>query len=198
MSAEQVAGLQLRLRGREFDWCVLGGWGVDALAGRVTREHKDLDVVVDLAALPGVLDLLAEEGFRLARAWPESRDLPGRHPLLGDPPPSAFVLACTDGREVDVHVCDGLDTGVVLLWDTDVVLTTAGLSGTGTVGGVRVRCMTADLQLACHQGYDLPPAHAADVRLLRQLLADRSEPSERSERSERSELSDREPSRQER
>lgn len=174
--AEQVADLQLRLRARGLDWCVLGGWGVDALAGRTTREHKDLDVVLDVVALPAVLDLLAEDGFRQVCTWPESRDLPGRHPLLGDALPSAFVLASTDGREVDVHVCDGLDTGVVPLWETDVVLTTAGLSGTGVVGGVVVRCMTARLQLACHQGYELPPAHAADVRLLQQLLAPPSEP----------------------
>jgi hypothetical protein len=27
------------------------------------------------------------------------------------------------------------------------------------------------MQLTCRQGYDLPPAHAADVSLLQQLIA---------------------------
>jgi lincosamide nucleotidyltransferase A/C/D/E len=173
MHASQVAGLQLRLVERGVDCCVVGGWGVDALVGTATREHKDLDVLLPLTALPDGVSLWAEEGFVLAHVWSESRAIAGDHPLLGEPIPSAFVLTHQDGREIDVHVYEAVDTRVACRWDTDRALEAEDLAATGSIGGVPVRCMTASMQLTCHQGYDLPPAHAADVRLLQQLIAGR-------------------------
>jgi len=170
MSADQVASLQLRLAERNADWCVVGGRGDDAVLGCQTREHKDLDVLLPLAALPTSMSLLAEDGFALAYRWPESRDVPGQHPLLGDAIPSAFVLTHADGREIDVHVYDQTADAVVILWDTARTLAPDDLGATGSVAGVPVRCMTAAMQLTCHEGYDLPPTHAADVRLLEQHI----------------------------
>jgi lincosamide nucleotidyltransferase A/C/D/E len=170
MSARQVAGLQVRSIERGVDWCIVGGWGVDALLRTVTREHKDLDVLLPLAALQVGMSLLAEEGFLLASTWPESRGIADHHPLLGEPVPSAFVLAHADGREIDIHIYHERGTQLVSLWDTDLALLSADLAATGAIDGVLVRCMTASMQLTCHQGYDLPAAHAADVRLLQQLV----------------------------
>lgn len=42
MSAERVLDLLDLLVDRGLDVWVDGGWGVDALAGRQTREHGDL------------------------------------------------------------------------------------------------------------------------------------------------------------
>jgi len=33
---------------KTIPWWLLGGWGIDALLGRVTREHRDIDLVVEL------------------------------------------------------------------------------------------------------------------------------------------------------
>lgn len=171
MHASQVASLLARLMERGVDCCVVGGWGVDALVGTPTREHKDLDVLLPLAALQESMSLWADEAFELAREWSESRGIAGHHPLVGKPIPSAFVLVHADGREIDVHVYEAVETLVVCLWDTDRPLEAADLAATGWIGGVPVRCMTASMQLTCHQGYELPPSHAADVSLLRQLIA---------------------------
>jgi lincosamide nucleotidyltransferase A/C/D/E len=154
---------------RGVDWCVVGGWGVDALLGRVSRPHRDLDVLLSRAEAPAALSLLAEDGFRFAHRWSESRDVAGHHPLVGEPMPSAFVLEHPDGREVDVHLFDADGDRVVVLWDTDRTLEASDLAATGSIGGVTVRCMTASMQLTCHLGYELPAAHAADVRLLHGL-----------------------------
>jgi lincosamide nucleotidyltransferase A/C/D/E len=170
MRADQVADLHVRLVDHGVDCCVVGGWGVDALVGTVTREHKDLDVLMPLTALRDGVSLWADEGFEFAYPWPESRGIAGHHPLLGEPIPSAFVLTHEDGREIDVHVYEVLGARLTCLWDTDRVLEPDDLAATGSIGGVAVRCMTASMQLTCHQGYDLPPAHAADVRLLQQLI----------------------------
>jgi lincosamide nucleotidyltransferase A/C/D/E len=173
MRADQVADLYVRLADQGVDCCVVGGWGVDALVGTVTREHKDLDVLMPLTALRDGLSFWAEEGFELAYTWSESRGVAGHHPLLGEPIPSAFVLTHQDGREIDVHVYEVRGARVISLWDTDRVLEAEDLADIGSIGGVPVRCMTASMQLTCHQGYDLPAAHAADVSLLQQLIPPR-------------------------
>lgn len=161
----------MRLKGYGVDRCVVGGWGVDALVGTPTREHKDLDVLLPLTALQVGVSFWSDEGFELAYTWPESRGIAGSHRLLGEPIPSAFVLNHADGREIDVHVYEVLDDRIVCLWDTDRPLEAEDLADSGSIDGVPVRCMTAAMQLICHQGYELPPAHAADVSLLLRLLA---------------------------
>ncbi|HEY7989282.1 MAG TPA: hypothetical protein VIE19_08690, partial [Lapillicoccus sp.] len=40
-----------------------GGWGVDALAGRQTRSHRDLDLLVDAADEAVTLEVLGDLGY---------------------------------------------------------------------------------------------------------------------------------------
>ena len=127
-------------------------------------------MLLPLASLEGSMTLLAEEGFRLAYAWEESLDMPGHHPLLGTPMPSAFVLSHDDEREVDVHVYNDQGSAVSPLWDTHRTLQPNDLAAEGEIGGVAVRCMTVSMQLVCHDGYEVPPSHAADVLRLQRLV----------------------------
>ncbi|MBO0731850.1 MAG: hypothetical protein J2P57_21505, partial [Acidimicrobiaceae bacterium] len=62
MRADEVLGVLDRLDERGIDAWVDGGWGVDALIGRQTREHDDLDLVVDMKAVDRVRCLLVEDG----------------------------------------------------------------------------------------------------------------------------------------
>lgn len=171
MRAEDVASLQVELAALGFGWCVVGGWGVDALLGTQTRTHKDLDVLLPFAAMDATLSLLAQQGFRMAYLWEETRPNPGTHQLVGSPLPSAFVLTHADGRELDIHVYDIEDDQVSILWDTHRTLRPQDLSAVGHIGGVEVRCMTASMQLKCHEGYELPASHLEDVLRLRHLIA---------------------------
>src|SRR5436305_6726680 len=69
-----------------------GGWGVDAIVGRQTRPHDDLDIVVLLVEVPLVERELAALGYERA----------------GGAPPMSFESVDADGRQVDVHpVHDG-------------------------------------------------------------------------------------------
>lgn len=170
MRAGDVVDLQRRLIERGLDWCIVGGWGVDALLRKQTRAHKDLDLFLPVAALHAALSLLGEQGFHLGYLWEENRAIEGGHPLVGAPAPSAFVLDHRDSRQLDVHVYDMRDGQVSPLWNTERTLRPADLTTVGTISGVEVRCMSATLQLVCHQGYELPAAQAEDVRLLQRLL----------------------------
>ena len=64
-----------------------GGWGVDALLGKQTRPHKDVDIIIRVDDVQAMIGLLSQHGFEL---------VDGR-------PPSNFVLRDSQGREVAVH-----------------------------------------------------------------------------------------------
>ncbi len=117
----------------------MGGWGVDALLGRQTRPHKDLDVLVLVDDLPD----------RLPTAFvatdPAGREL------------DVHVVEITSRGHV-VVLCD-------VPWRLDA----NALDGRGRIGGVEVACASADAQIAMHDGYDLPDTHRRDVALLQEL-----------------------------
>ena len=81
---------------RKTVYQVNGGWGVDALVGRQTREHGDLDVFVDADVMPDLIEWLASRGYEPVTDW-----LPIR-----------IELASEHGR-VDVHPWSSGPTGMV-------------------------------------------------------------------------------------
>lgn len=168
--ASMVVRLTHALRRRGIEWCVVGGWGVDALVGQQTREHTDLDVFVRRDELDDVLETLRQAGFRHASAWGESRPLASPGPCAGHD--SAFVMTDDDGAEVDVHVYESRGARVEPLWDTPIGFEHDDVAARGVVAGIIVRCLTAEKQLEAHNGYELPEPHRHDVDLLRRLLAE--------------------------
>jgi lincosamide nucleotidyltransferase A/C/D/E len=136
-----------------------GGWGVDALVGEQTRPHGDLDLVAARPDLPAVAAALAPLGLSHAAAV---------EPGL----PARLVLRAADGRQVDIHpvVFDDEGNGRQDLGDeTWGIYTADGLAGGGRIAGRSVACLTAELQLRFHCGYELGPTDRHDVALLRVL-----------------------------
>src|SRR5215211_6569741 len=74
-----------------------GGWGVDALLGKQTRSHADLDIAVQAKDLEFLRTLLGERGY----VEQERDDTTAWNFVLGDP----------EGHDVDVHVIDIDDAG---------------------------------------------------------------------------------------
>jgi lincosamide nucleotidyltransferase A/C/D/E len=166
MSVEQAKAVYDLLDQNSVRCWVMGGWGVDALLGCVTREHKDLDLLVLIEDLPRYADLVRRHGFERKLVWSESQ------PIEIDAAPfdSAFVDAHPDGREIDVHVIDVDPRGVVTQFHADPwPLPRDAVSGTGALDGEKVRCVTRAAQIAMHSGYDLPERHREDVRLLQEV-----------------------------
>jgi lincosamide nucleotidyltransferase A/C/D/E len=130
-----------------------GGWGVDALLGRQTRRHKDLDVAVQAKDVPDLCELLAQSGFRekgedYARPW--------NYILIGDA-----------GREIDLHIIE-LDSegNGVYGGDRGESYTAHALSGRGTIGGRDVHCIAAEDSVRFHSGYKLKDKDFRDVSAL--------------------------------
>jgi lincosamide nucleotidyltransferase A/C/D/E len=131
------------------------GWGVDALLGRQTRPHSDLDTVVPLDRTDEVIACLEPFGFG----------------VMVDERPTRFVLADDEGCHIDFHpiVVDGKGNGRQIGAGPnagDAIYPAAGLTGEGMIEGERVSCLTPDLLLRHHTGYEPQDKDRHNVRLL--------------------------------
>lgn len=166
VSPEDVIGLYRLLAAQGLQVWILGGWGVDALLGRQTRPHKDLDLLMLLDDIARTCALLTATGYELKEVWSENRwslDVRGLQTL------TAFVLMDAGGHELDIHALrlDKQGNGIPA-WEVEegFTFTRQDLSGKGAVAGIEVRCITAEKQMLCHTGYDLPDKQLPDLQQL--------------------------------
>ena len=131
-----------------------GGWGVDALLERQTREHDDLDLVCHLHDSERVIAVLEADGYE----------------LVDGAPPMSFVLVDPSGRQVDVHpvVMDASrGGGVYVMRDgREWVYPEEGFTGRGKVTGQEVRCLSPATQVLVHDGYELSEKDYRELFLL--------------------------------
>ena len=136
---------------------VEGGWGVDALVGRQTREHDDLDLAVDTAdeGFERALHALASLGYTRG-----VDDLPIR-----------LVVDATDGRSVDLHPIRFQADGSALQAGPDRDYRyPADCFTVGRIGDRDVPCLSAVIQCEFHAGYAPRPVDVHDLALLADLV----------------------------
>jgi len=154
MTAREVVRLLDLLEGNGIDVWLDGGWGVDALLGHETREHDDLDLVCERVDSDRVVTALEGAGYEVAA---------GAAPL-------SFVLVDSDGRQVDVHPVtfdEALGGGVYPMEDGgEWVYPSAGFEGRGTVARRPVRCLSPEVQVLVHDGYELEAKDFRELWLL--------------------------------
>lgn len=153
MSIQDVVDVLMLLDAANVRAWVDGGWGIDALVGEQTRPHDDLDLVIDIAATDSVIATLGNHGFTMHH----------------DQFPTSFVLRDPTDRRVDFHPIrlDDAGGGYQAQPDgSDFYYDPAGLSGSGHIAGHPVACLSASLQLRCHQGYELDENDRHDLRML--------------------------------
>lgn len=130
-----------------------GGWGIDALVGEQTRLHDDLDVVIALDHAADAQRVLSSRGFQLTE----------------DERPTRFVLQDASDRRIDFHTVtfDSEGGGIQVLQNgASFRYPPEGFRAVGTVGGVQLRCLTAEVQMLCHCGYAPDDTDRHDVQLL--------------------------------
>jgi lincosamide nucleotidyltransferase A/C/D/E len=69
MLADDVLSVLAVLRNAGADVWIGGGWGIDALVGRQTRPHRDLDLMHRENQEPAVVAALADKGFAETLDW---------------------------------------------------------------------------------------------------------------------------------
>jgi lincosamide nucleotidyltransferase A/C/D/E len=87
MSADSVPSVLARLQKAGIKVWIGGGWGIDALVGRQTRPHRDLDLLFSAEQEAAVIAALAEADY--------AETLDGR--------PVRFAVTDPAGREIDLH-----------------------------------------------------------------------------------------------
>ena len=150
--AEVLAVLEvLSTSGCRF-W-VGGGWGVDALYGRQTRAHRDLDIAVDLRDADSSVSTLGRRGYTVDTDWRPVR-VELIHPAVGwvDLHPVEFDKF-GHGRQADVG-------GGWFDYPP-------GSFTFGNLAGVIVPCLSPRQQLRFRRGYELREVDRHDLQLLR-------------------------------
>ncbi len=126
-----------------------GGWGVDALLGRQTRPHLDLDIALPYRDLPLLRRLLIVAGFvqiPTADTWEHN-----------------FVVQDEQLRRIDVHSYILDDSGCNI---GGVAYFGHHLEGIGHIGGREVRCIPVDTMIEFHLGYEPDEGDFLDVLAL--------------------------------
>ena len=163
--AQGVINLYQRLSDHGIRVWLTGGWGIDALLRTQTRPHKDLDVIVLVDDVARLRQLLDDDWYSLRELWSENLGTVDSHGLEVA---TAFVLHDAEGRELDVHAMRLDDRGDgIPAWKAEgFVLRRQDLGGEGMIGGLAVPCLTAEMQMRCHTGYELPAVQLRDLELL--------------------------------
>ncbi|WP_152361039.1 nucleotidyltransferase domain-containing protein [Microlunatus speluncae] len=156
MVAEDVLGVLEVLRGVGAEVWIGGGWGIDALVGEQTREHRDLDLMHRQEQEPAVVAALASAGFVESLDWR----------------PIRFVVSHPDGRDLDLHPLVFADDGSADQASPDPEHPfhyPASCFVTGMINGIRVPCLSAEQQFHFHQGYEKTERDHHDLAQLARL-----------------------------
>ncbi len=152
MEAKDVIEIVRLLEKENIDVWLDGGWAVDALLRKQTRSHSDLDIVIQQKDVPKLRRLL--RGYA---------DAP-----RNDPSAWNFAIRDNKGREVDVHVIvfDKKGNGLYGPKKRGIMYPADSLTGTGTVQGRSVKCISAEYLVKFHSGYELKEEDFKDVYAL--------------------------------
>jgi lincosamide nucleotidyltransferase A/C/D/E len=148
MTRQDVVAIYQLLAARGIEVWVDGGFCVDALVGRATREHSDLDIAVERRDADALCAVLANDGF-------------SRLPCE-DSSPWSFVLS--DGRRnVDVHVFAYDESGKNIY---GIEYPFGSLTGTGELDGIKVSCVAPQSMFRFKTAYPPTAKDIADVAAL--------------------------------
>lgn len=157
MTAEDVLSVLTLLRQAETDIWIGGGWGIDALIGEQTRDHRDLDLMHRQEQEAAVVAVLSEQGFTESLDWR----------------PVRFVVTDAAGRAIDLHPLvfndDGSAEQASPVPERPFIYPSSCFVS-GTIGGVAVPCLSAAQQVFFHQGYEPSDRDRHDMAQLRRAF----------------------------
>lgn len=152
MTAESALRILAILDSHGVAASIDGGWGVDALVGRQTRPHEDLDLVVALADVSSIKSALSPSGYEIAE----------------DHLPVRFVMRDPDDTQLDFHTVTYDEQGGGVQPQPGGGSFRYPPEGfvRGRILDSEVSCISAEVQVLCHLGYEPTQKDAHDVLLL--------------------------------
>jgi lincosamide nucleotidyltransferase A/C/D/E len=167
LSAAQAVELCDALQAAGVRYWVIGGWGVDALLGRQTRPHKDLDILAVREDAAHLRQMFEAFGLTVTHVWQESRWIED----LGQPWPTAFVAADSVGRALDVHLIGAPSGGTIVQHYDNPWSLQDSFTASGSIAGHAIPCVSVATQISMHVGYAVPEEQQRDLELLRGRVA---------------------------
>jgi lincosamide nucleotidyltransferase A/C/D/E len=154
MKLEEIIQFLDLCKRNNIDIWVDGGWGVDALLGEQTREHSDLDIVVEKKDLGKLRGLLEVKNYKNV-----PRDDTREH---------NFVLGDDAGHQIDFHVIvlDEKGNGIYGPPENGEMFPANSLTGTGIIGDHKVKCISPEDLVKFHSGYELDDNDYHDIKLI--------------------------------
>ena len=149
MKASDVLELLQLCEENGIEIIIDGGWGVDALLGRQTRTHADLDIALEHKYVPKLRQLLEARGYK---------DIP-----RDDTKEYNFVMGDNKGHEIDFHSFTFDAEGNNIF---GVKYPLESLMGVGKIGEHPVKCISPEWMVKFHTGYKLDENDYHDVRVL--------------------------------
>jgi lincosamide nucleotidyltransferase A/C/D/E len=119
---------------------VAGGWGIALLVGRQSRDHRDLDLVIDGRDLEHCREVLERLGYEVETDW-----LPTRVELRG--PGAAWVDVHPLTFDADGHARLTLPDGSHVGYPPEAFTT-------GVLQGRATPCLSDRQQRRVHAGYE--------------------------------------------
>ena len=131
-----------------------GGWAVDALLGKQTRPHADVDIVIQQIDVPLLCQLLESKGYG---------DI-----YRPDTSPWNFVMGDKMGREIDIHavVFDPGGNGLYGPPEKGIMYPAEALTGNAKIGEISMPCISAPSLVKFHTGYQPDENDFKDVSAL--------------------------------
>lgn len=133
-----------------------GGWGVDVLAGKQTRAHRDIDINFDAQYISQLLELLKAQGYE----------------IVVDLSPARIELYHPNHSYIDIHPFVLNDDGTAKQADPEggFYEFEADIFGSSVFKGRTVPCISAKGQKLFHTGYELREVDQHDIGILEALI----------------------------
>ena len=149
MTSESVLDLYNWLKENGIIVWIAGGWCVDALIGRQTREHNDLDIAVHRKNNVGLRQLLENSGYK--------------EEVRSDSSEFMYVMTNESGQNIDIHAFEYDQNGKIIY---GIEFPFGSLTGTGMINGKEVNCITPEFMLRFITWYEPREKDLRDVRAL--------------------------------
>lgn len=149
MTSDMVVDLYNWFKDNDIAIWIDGGWGVDALLGKQTREHADLDIAVHRKDNAKLRQLLEGNGYKEELRFDSSEFM--------------YVMKNEAGQSVDVHAFEFDENGNHIY---GIEYPFGSLSGTGVIDGREVKCIPPKFMFQFKTGYEPREVDLHDVRAL--------------------------------
>ncbi len=147
MEAKDVIQLYKLFEKNNIEAWIDGGWGIDALLGKQTRPHEDLDIAIDRKDVIKLRSLLKEYQEKPKEGSTEWN----------------FVLYDEKGHEIDVHVFEFDDKKNNVY---GIEYPKESLTGEGIINGQAVKCISPEWVIKFHADYEPKDNDLRDIRAL--------------------------------